>query len=90
MQTWQTPKEIVWLNGAPGSGKGANTPFILDSRGLNRAVTMSSLLERHEGCQALMQAGELVPDAMVSGSWPVRRQLKQLGSGAFQVLNPKH
>ena len=65
-QTWQTPKEIVWLNGAPGSGKGANTPFILESRGLNRAVTMSSLLERHEGCQTLMQAGELVPDAMVS------------------------
>ena len=65
MQTWQTPKEIVWLNGAPGSGKGANTPFILESRGLNRAVTMSSLLERHDGCQALMQAGELVPDAMV-------------------------
>ncbi|CAI7850752.1 unnamed protein product [Closterium sp. NIES-53] len=27
------PKEIVWLNGAPGAGKGANTPFILRTRG---------------------------------------------------------
>ena len=65
LQTYQIPKEIVWLNGAPGSGKGANTPFILESRGLTRAVTMSSLLERHPGIRELMEAGELVPDTMV-------------------------
>ena len=39
-QRLQSPAEIVWLNGAPGSGKGTNTPFILESRGLSRAVTM--------------------------------------------------
>lgn len=59
------PKEVVWLNGAPGSGKGANTPFILESRGLSRAVSMSSLLEHNLSIKALMEAGELVPDAMV-------------------------
>ncbi len=40
VQRLQSPAEIVWLNGAPGSGKGTNTPFILESRGLSRAVTM--------------------------------------------------
>lgn len=64
-QTYQVPKEIVWLNGAPGSGKGANTPFILESRSLSRAVTMSSLLEGHAGIRDLMDKGELVPDSMV-------------------------
>lgn len=39
-QMIQSPAEIVWLNGAPGSGKGANTPYILESRGLSRSVTM--------------------------------------------------
>lgn len=46
-------------------GKGANTPFILESRGVNRAETMSSLLERHPGIRELMDRGELVPDTMV-------------------------
>ena len=36
----QAPAEVVWLNGAPGSGKGANTPFIMESRGITRAITM--------------------------------------------------
>ncbi|BDA48136.1 probable adenylate kinase at N-terminal half [Coccomyxa sp. Obi] len=61
----QCPREIVWLNGAPGAGKGANTPFILESRGLTRAETMSSLLERHAEIRDLMAQGELVPDTMV-------------------------
>ena len=59
------PKEIVWLNGAPGSGKGVNTPFILESRGLTRAVTMSSLFQDREEIRKVMDAGELVPDTMV-------------------------
>lgn len=39
-QPMQAPDEVVWLNGAPGSGKGANTPFICESRGISRAITM--------------------------------------------------
>ncbi|KAK9843601.1 hypothetical protein WJX84_009096 [Apatococcus fuscideae] len=64
----QSPREIVWLNGAPGSGKGVNTPFILTSRGLDRAISMSSLLTRHAGIQELMDKGELIPDTLVGDS----------------------
>lgn len=39
-QPLQAPDEVVWLNGAPGAGKGANTPFIMESRGISRAITM--------------------------------------------------
>lgn len=52
--------------GAPGSGKGTNTVFILESRGLTRAVTMSSLLQSDARIAAAMAAGELVPDEMVA------------------------
>ena len=30
------PKEIIWLGGAPGSGKGTNTNFILRERDIGR------------------------------------------------------
>ena len=43
-----SPREIVWLNGAPGSGKGTNVPFIMRSRGLSRSVGMSQLLDSPE------------------------------------------
>ena len=52
------------MAGLSAQGKGANTPFILESRGVNRAETMSSLLERHAGIKDLMDRGELVPDTM--------------------------
>lgn len=39
------PREVVWLNGAPGSGKGTNMPFIMKSRGLSRSIGMSQLLD---------------------------------------------
>lgn len=65
MQKLQLPKEIVWLNGAPGSGKGVNTPFILESRGLSRAVSMSSLFQNNEEIRSHMDRGELVPDSTV-------------------------
>ena len=44
-QRYVCPREVVWLNGAPGSGKGTNMPFIMKSRGLSRTVTMSQLLD---------------------------------------------
>lgn len=68
VQKLQLPKETVWLNGAPGSGKGVNTPFILESRGLSRAVSMSSLFQQSEEIRQYMDRGELVPDTMVSNS----------------------
>ncbi len=34
----------MWLNGAPGSGKGANQNHILQTRGLEDCICMSDLL----------------------------------------------
>ncbi|GJP55376.1 hypothetical protein CLOM_g14341 [Closterium sp. NIES-68] len=60
------PKEIVWLNGAPGAGKGANTPFILRTRGFEaRAIQVSDLLGGNEDVSAIMRSGGLVSDSMV-------------------------
>lgn len=42
--------------------QGANTPFIMKSRGLSRAVPMSEMLERNPQIKHLMESGELVPD----------------------------
>lgn len=60
------PREIVFLMGAPGSGKSANRGWILETRGLTRCVTMSALLESNPAIVELMAAGELVPDSLVA------------------------
>ena len=59
----QAPRELVFLIGAPGSGKGTNTPYILRSRGLTRAVCVSSLLAAEQA--ATINAGGLVSDSTV-------------------------
>mmetsp|Transcript_35067 Transcript_35067/g.89715 ORF Transcript_35067/g.89715 Transcript_35067/m.89715 type:complete len:551 (-) Transcript_35067:374-2026(-) len=73
----QAPREIVWLNGAPGAGKGVNTGFILDIRGLKRAVTMSELLDGYPEAKCLKDKGELVPDDVV------------IEALLYAILNPK-
>lgn len=49
--------------------QGANTPFIMKSRGLSRAVPMSEMLERNPQIKHLMEAGELVPDVSHMPTW---------------------
>jgi adenylate kinase len=59
------PKEIMWLGGAPGSGKGTNTPFILRERGLTAPpIVMSDLLDAPE-MRALKDRGQFVGDREV-------------------------
>jgi len=59
------PKEIMWLGGAPGSGKGTNTPFILRERGLTaKPIVMSDLLDTPE-MRALKDRGQLIGDRQV-------------------------
>ena len=61
------PKEIILLGGAPGSGKGTNTAFIAEVRGLTcQPIVMSSLLNSPEA-QALKAAGNMVGDRDVVG-----------------------
>ena len=61
----QAPRELVFLNGAPGSGKTTCIPFILRSRGLRRSVCVSTLLANDPATQAAIAAGDLVSDTIV-------------------------
>lgn len=59
------PAEIMWLGGAPGAGKGTNTAFIMQERGLTATpIVMSSLLNSPQA-EALKQRGQLVGDTEV-------------------------
>ena len=59
------PKEIFWLNGAPGAGKGTNTDFIMQYRDLTAPpLVVSSLLQSKEARQRI-DAGLLVGDREV-------------------------
>src|SRR3954463_11458793 len=59
------PKEIMWLGGAPGSGKGTNTPFILRERGLTSPpIVVSDLLDTPE-MRALKDRGQFIGDREV-------------------------
>jgi len=59
------PKELILLGGAPGAGKGTNTPFIMEARDLTcEPIVVSSLLDSPE-MKAIKEAGELVGDREV-------------------------
>ncbi|MEO6246773.1 MAG: nucleoside monophosphate kinase [Opitutaceae bacterium] len=61
------PKEIILLGGAPGAGKGTNTAFITQTRGLTcEPVVISALLDSPEA-RALKNAGNMVGDREVVG-----------------------
>src|ERR1043166_8469795 len=59
------PREIIWLGGAPGAGKGPNTPFILRERGITAPPIVTSELLNSPEMQAIKDAGALVGDADV-------------------------
>jgi len=60
------PKEIFWLNGAPGAGKGTHTRFILKHRGYpQQPVVVSDLLQTPAARQRI-NAGLLVGDREVT------------------------
>ena len=61
------PKEIILLGGAPGAGKGTNTAFINQTRGLTcPPIVISALLDSPEA-RALKNAGNMVGDREVVG-----------------------
>ncbi len=66
-QNLRFPKEIIWLNGAPGAGKGTNTPFILRERGITaEPLVVSSLLDSPE-FKRIKDGGGLIGDREVIG-----------------------
>ena len=59
------PKEIFWLCGAPGAGKGTHTPFILEClRHPHGPIVVSDLLKSPEA-KVQMDRGQLVGDKEV-------------------------
>lgn len=59
------PKEIIWVNGAPGSGKGTNTPFIMRERSITAEPIVTSELLNTPEAQKIKDAGNLVSDPLV-------------------------
>ncbi|TVP75318.1 MAG: nucleoside monophosphate kinase [Puniceicoccaceae bacterium] len=59
------PKEIFWLNGAPGAGKGTNTAFIMQYRDLTAPPLVVSSLLQSEEAEKMKDAGLLVGDREV-------------------------
>lgn len=60
------PREIFWLNGAPGAGKGTQTRFIMEYTGLTaKPIVISDLLQSPEA-KRLKDAGMMVGDREVT------------------------
>jgi adenylate kinase len=59
------PREFIWLGGAPGAGKGTNTPFIRQTRDITApAIVISSLLNSPKAVE-IKNAGMMVGDREV-------------------------
>ena len=59
------PKELILLGGAPGSGKGTQTKFIMNARGLTcPPIVVSDLLNTPEA-QKIKDSGQMVGDTEV-------------------------
>jgi len=61
------PREFIWLGGAPGAGKGTNTPFIADLRSIDAPPVVISDLLTSPRAVALKNAGRMVGDREVIG-----------------------
>ncbi|HXD85374.1 MAG TPA: nucleoside monophosphate kinase [Urbifossiella sp.] len=62
------PREFIWLGGAPGAGKGTNTPFIAKSRDITAPpIVISTLLDNSAENKALKDAGKMAGDREVVG-----------------------
>ncbi len=78
-------KEIILLGGAPGSGKGTNTRFILNARGLTcDSIVVSDLLDS-AAARKIKESGGLVGDKEVVGL--VFRKLLELDYRDGAVLD---
>src|SRR5579864_5594080 len=58
-QDLRFPREIIWLGGAPGAGKGTNTPFISETRGITAPPIVISGLLNNPQAIALKNAGKM-------------------------------
>ena len=61
------PSEVVWLNGAPGAGKGTQTRFIQSYRSFTAPPIVVSELLKTPAARQLVDAGKMVGDREVTG-----------------------
>src|SRR5438046_2169214 len=61
------PREFIWLGGAPGAGKGTNTPFIAKTRDITAAPIVISNLLTSPQAVAIKNLGKMVGDREVIG-----------------------
>jgi adenylate kinase len=61
------PHEFIWLGGAPGAGKGTNTPFIAEARDITAPPIVISNLLTSPQAVAIKNAGQMVGDREVIG-----------------------
>ncbi len=61
------PREFIWLGGAPGGGKGTNTPFIAKARDITAPPIVISNLLTSPQAVAIKNAGKMVGDREVIG-----------------------
>jgi adenylate kinase len=61
------PREFIWLGGAPGAGKGTNTPFIAHARDITAPPVVISGLLTSPQAVAIKNAGKMVGDREVIG-----------------------
>ena len=61
------PNEVVWLNGAPGAGKGTQTRFIQTYRSFTAPPIVVSDLLKTPAARKLIDAGQMVGDREVTG-----------------------
>ncbi len=66
LEALRFPKEVIWLNGAPGAGKGTQTRFIQGFRGLTAKPIVVSALLRSPEAKALIDSGMMVGDREVT------------------------
>jgi adenylate kinase len=60
------PNEVIWLNGAPGAGKGTQTRFIQKYRSLTAEPIVVSNLLQSPAARKLIDAGMMVGDREVT------------------------
>ncbi len=61
------PREFIWLGGAPGAGKGTNSPFIAQTRDITAPPIVVSNLLTSPQAMAIKNTGNMVGDREVIG-----------------------
>jgi adenylate kinase len=80
-----SPKKIIWLNGAPGSGKGTNARNVMRTLNISlRPIVVSDLLNTDE-FKAKIDQGLLVDDGEVT--FLVFRRIFEEGAGKSIIID---